>query len=43
MNSIKVTKELHVLSAELFLSQRPLLQCGPLKRAWGDPCCSAAH
>lgn len=34
MNSIKVTKELHVLSAELFLSQRPLLQCGPLKRAW---------
>lgn len=33
MNSIKLTEKLHVLNAELFLSQRPLLQCDPLKRA----------
>ena len=42
MNSIKLTEKLHVLNAELFLSQRPLLQCDPLKRerpatAWPKP------
>lgn len=32
MNSIKLTEKLHVLNAEPFPSQGPLLQRGPLKR-----------